>query len=102
MKGEAETSRENNLTTTLSARVTHVLPNGVMVIEGTKQVMVNAEMQTVRVRGLVRHEDVSSINTVRSDRIADLEIAVNGRGVVGDAIRRPFILYRILLGILPF
>jgi hypothetical protein len=27
---------------------------------------------------------------------------VNGKGVVGDAIRRPFFLYRLLLGILPF
>jgi hypothetical protein len=26
---------------------------------------------------------------------------VNGKGVVGDAIRRPFILYRLLMSILP-
>jgi flagellar L-ring protein precursor FlgH len=31
-----------------------------------------------------------------------MEIRLNGKGVVGDAIRRPFILYRILLGLLPF
>jgi flagellar L-ring protein precursor FlgH len=31
-----------------------------------------------------------------------MEIRVNGKGVVGDAIRRPFFLYRLLLGILPF
>jgi hypothetical protein len=27
---------------------------------------------------------------------------VNGKGVVNDAVKRPFILYRILLGLLPF
>jgi flagellar L-ring protein FlgH len=46
--------------------------------------------------------DVSPSNTIRSDQIANLRIKVNGKGVVGDAIKRPFILYRILLGLLPF
>ena len=40
-------------------------------------------------------------NTVLSDHLAQLEVRVNGKGVVGDAIRRPFILYRLLMGILP-
>jgi flagellar L-ring protein precursor FlgH len=31
-----------------------------------------------------------------------MEIRVNGKGVVGDAVRRPNILYRVLLGLLPF
>jgi flagellar L-ring protein precursor FlgH len=102
LKGEGATSRENTLNTTLSARITHVLPNGLMVIEGDKSVAVNSETQVVRVRGLIRREDINSANAIRSDRIAELEIAVNGRGVVADSIRRPFILYRILLGLLPF
>lgn len=102
LDGQGETSRETLLRTTLSARVTHVLPNGVLVVEGHKTVRVNSEVQTVTVRGLVRPLDVSPTNAVFSDQLADLEIAVNGKGVVGDAIRRPNILYRILLGILPF
>jgi flagellar L-ring protein precursor FlgH len=102
LDGQGETSRENTLSTTLSARVTHALPNGVLVVEGRKNVMVNSEAQLVRVRGLIRREDVGSLNTVRSDRIAELEISINGKGVVADAVKRPFILYRILLGLLPF
>jgi flagellar L-ring protein precursor FlgH len=31
-----------------------------------------------------------------------LEVQVDGKGVVNDAIRRPNYLYRLLLGILPF
>lgn len=102
LEGQGETSRETVLRTTLSARVTHVLPNGLLVVEGHKSVRVNSEVQTVTVRGLVRPLDVSPANTVYSDQLAELDIAVNGKGVVGDAIRRPNILYRILLGILPF
>ena len=102
LDGQGETSRETVLSTTLSARVTHVLPNGLLVVQGQKSVRVNSEMQTVTVRGLMRPVDVSPINTVFSDQVAELEIAVNGKGIVGDAVRRPNILYRILLGILPF
>ena len=39
---------------------------------------------------------------MRSDRLGQLEVRVNGKGVVGDAIKRPFFLYRLLLGLLPF
>ena len=52
-------------------------------------------------RGVVRPADLLADNTVLSDRLAQLEVRVNGKGVVGDAIKRPFILYRILLGLLP-
>ncbi|HUS06844.1 MAG TPA: flagellar basal body L-ring protein FlgH [Bryobacteraceae bacterium] len=102
LQGQGETSRENNLTTTLTARVTDVLPNGYLVVEGVKNVVVNSEIQVVRVRGVVRSADIAFGNTVRSDRLGNLEVRVDGRGVVGDAVKRPFLLYRILLGLLPF
>jgi flagellar L-ring protein FlgH len=102
LQGQGETSRESVLTTTLSARITHVLPNGYLALEGVKDVMVNSERQVVTVRGVIRPTDLSPANAVTSDRVAQLEVRVNGKGVVGDAIRRPFILYRILMGLLPF
>jgi flagellar L-ring protein FlgH len=102
LTGEGTTSRETALSTTLTARVSHVLPNGYLVLEGNKDVMVNSERQVVTIRGVIRPSDLSAGNLIRSDQIAQMEIKVNGKGVVGDAIRRPFILYRILLGILPF
>ena len=71
-------------------------------VEGTKDVQVNSERQVVTVRGVIRPADLTTANTILSDQIAQMEIRVNGKGVVGDAIRRPFILYRLLLGILPF
>jgi flagellar L-ring protein precursor FlgH len=102
LDGQGTTTRETVLRTTLTARVTHVLPNGNLVVEGLKTVRVNAETQTITVRGVVRPVDVSPGNSIYSDQLSMLEVAVNGRGVVGDAIRRPNFLYRILLGLLPF
>ncbi len=82
--------------------MTHVLPNGYLVIEGTKRVQVSSENQVITVRGVVRPVDLDPTNSIASSRIAQMEIQVNGKGVIGDSIHRPNILYRILLGILPF
>jgi len=102
LQGEGATSRTTALTTTLSARVADVLPNGNLVVEGTKLVVVNSESQLVTVRGIVRPFDIGPDNAISSDRLAELEILINGKGVVQDAIRRPNFLYRLLLGLLPF
>jgi flagellar L-ring protein precursor FlgH len=102
LAGEGATSRETTLTTTLTARVAAVLPNGNLLLEAAKEVQVNSERQAITVRGVIRPADLTPGNTVSSDRLAQLEVKVNGRGVVGDAVRRPFVLYRILLGLLPF
>jgi flagellar L-ring protein precursor FlgH len=102
LKGQGETTRGMDLTTTISARVVATTPNGLLVVEGTKTTMVNSERQTIVLRGLVRPFDVTPANTIRSDQVSDLTLMVNGKGVVDDAIKRPFVLYRILLGLLPF
>ena len=73
-----------------------------LVLEGSKDVQVNSEFQQVTVRGIIRPVDLSPGNVIASNQLAQMEIKINGKGVVGDAIKRPFILYRILLGLLPF
>ena len=102
LQGQGETSRGAVLTANLSARVVQVLPNGYLVVEGTKRVQVSSENQVVTVRGVIRPVDLDTTNTISSSRIAQVEVLVNGKGVVNDSIRRPNFLYRLLLGILPF
>jgi flagellar L-ring protein precursor FlgH len=102
LKGTGETSRTTSLSTTLSARVTHVLPNGYLVLEGSKTVQVASEHQQVTVRGIIRPIDLSPSNVISSNQLAQLEVKVDGKGVVNDSTKRPNFLYRLLLGILPF
>lgn len=102
LNGQGTTTRTTTLITTLTARVVDVLPNGFLVIEGARNVIVNSENQTVTLRGVVRPNDLSRANTVSSDAIAQMELKINGKGVVNDSIRRPNFLYRLLLGVLPF
>ena len=102
LNGTGTTSRTSAISATLSARVTNVLPNGYLVLQGTKDVLVNSEHQLVTVRGVIRPADLTAGNIITSNQIAQMEIRIDGKGVVNDAIRRPFFLWRLLLGILPF
>jgi flagellar L-ring protein FlgH len=102
LQGQGQTTRDMTITTTISARVVSVTPNGTLLIEGTKNVGVNSEKQSILLRGMVRPIDLTPANTISSNQVADLSIQVNGKGVVGDAVRRPHFLYRLLLGLLPF
>jgi flagellar L-ring protein precursor FlgH len=102
LDGQGTTSRTTTLSTILTARVIAVLPNGALVVEASKDIQINSERQAIVVRGVVRPADIDATNSVQSNRLADLEVRVNGKGVVGDAIRRPFFLYRLLLGLMPF
>jgi len=102
LDGEGTTSRVTTLTDTISARVVAVLPNGYLVLEGKKAIVVNSEHQVVTVRGVARPADLTPNNTVASTSLAQLDVRIDGKGVVNDAIRRPFFLYRLLLGLMPF
>jgi flagellar L-ring protein precursor FlgH len=102
VNGTGTTTRAATLTAVLTARVVKVLPGGLLFIEGSKDLQVNSEQQAITVRGIIRTADITTTNTIGSTQIADMEIRVNGKGIVGDAIRRPNFLYRMILGLLPF
>jgi flagellar L-ring protein precursor FlgH len=102
LDGQGTTTRTTTLNATLTARVVKQLPNGYLVVEGSKLVHVNGERQVVTVRGVVRPADLAVDNSIQSNRLAQMEVDIDGKGVVNDAIHRPFFLYRILLGLLPF
>jgi flagellar L-ring protein precursor FlgH len=102
LNGTGTTSRDTTLTTNISARVVAVLPNGYLVVDAIKEVQVDSEKQLISIRGVVRPADITTANTVTSNQVSEMEVRVNGKGVIGDAIHRPNILYRLLLGLLPF
>lgn len=100
-KGSGATSRATALRTTVTARVKAVLPNGYLLIEGVRELRLNNENQTIFITGIVRPEDISARNLVPSGAIAQMEVRVQGRGVVSQP-QKPGLLYRILNGVLPF
>ncbi len=102
MDGQGQSVVQRQLRATLTGQVAAVLPNGVLVIEATRDMNIGNERQTVVVRGLVRPEDISPCNLVPSTALANLEVEVRGRGIVSDATRPPHPLIRWLLRLLNF
>jgi flagellar L-ring protein precursor FlgH len=92
----------SSLTTTFGGQVIEVLPNGMLVIEAARQVEFSQQTQTIILRGLVRPEDISQENQVKSTAISSLELEVKGKGIVNDYTRRQNPLVRLLQQILVF
>jgi flagellar L-ring protein precursor FlgH len=86
-QGSGSTTRQGQLTATITAIVKEVLPNGNLVIQGTRAVAVNHEEQYITITGIVRPLDVNRDNVVRSSQVADASIAIGGVGVVADKQR---------------
>ena len=86
-KGDGDTSRKETLNATLTAIVTQVLPNGNMVVEGRKTVVVNNEEQFIFLQGIVDPLDISVSNTISSERIANARIEYYGVGQISDQQR---------------
>jgi flagellar L-ring protein precursor FlgH len=83
--GQGATTRSGNLQAWLSARVVEVLPNGDLVIEGTKDVTINREHQAMNIRGVIRQVDINSNNVVLSTAIAHMEVKFDGKGIVSNS-----------------
>ena len=100
-EGTGSTSREDTLTGTIATRVTEVLPNGDLRIQGRREVTVNSEKQTMILKGIVRRIDLDTTNTVMSASVAEAKIEYTGLGVVDD-VQRPGWAIRILDWLWPF
>jgi flagellar L-ring protein precursor FlgH len=99
--GDGETSRESTFSATVAARVTDILPGGLLQLEGAREMKINNENQILVVRGLARKRDIRPDNSITSTYLADAKIEYYGRGILADK-QKPGWLARILDNITPF
>ena len=99
--GSGSAGQNNSLRGELSVTVTKVFSNGNMEILGQKKLTLNNGDEYVRLSGLIRPEDISATNTVKSERIADAEIIYVGAGEIADSSRQGW-LSRTMRNVSPF
>jgi len=96
--GDGSIQRRHYGRTTISCVVTDVLPNGNLVIEGTRDVQTAEETLQLQLVGVIRPQDVNSNNQIRSSLIANAELGIKGRGAL-SRVQKPGIITQVLQAI---
>jgi len=99
--GTGTTKRSGELSAVIATRVTEVMGNGNLVLEGRKEILVNNEHQFIILSGIARPEDINEQNVIPSILLSDARIEYNGRGVIADE-QSPGWMRRILDNVWPF
>jgi flagellar L-ring protein precursor FlgH len=89
------------LTGSISAAVVDVMNNGNLVILGEKKLTLTEGSEVIRVRGVIRPEDIQPDNTVLSRRIANAQFSYSGSGDLARAAKTPAGI-RTLFSLWPF
>jgi flagellar L-ring protein precursor FlgH len=100
-KGGGTIERTGKLLARLTVVVEAVEPNGMLVVSGEQDIVVNEERQRIAVSGRVRPQDIGTDNTVLSTRLSQARIEMRGQGLLAEK-QKPGVLTRFLswLGIL--
>ena len=99
--GSGNAVQSNSFSGLLSVTVVRVFDNGNLEVQGQKELTLNNGNEYVRVRGVVRPEDISATNIVSSDRLADAQIRYTGSGHLADS-SQPGWLSQLMRTISPF
>jgi flagellar L-ring protein precursor FlgH len=99
--GDGQIKRDEQITLKLAAVISQILPNGIMVIHGKQEVLVNYEKRVLSIDGIIRPEDISIDNSVPYEKIAEARITYGGEGQISD-IQQPRYGEQIFDAISPF
>ena len=84
----------NKVTGNVTVTVVNVQPNGNMTVEGTQSIWQNRDEHKITFRGVCRQDDVTSLNTIPSTKIADATVRFDGKGPL-NAKQRQGILTQV-------
>ena len=95
-KGAGKSSIDENFQTALSVIIQETYQNGNYYIKGSKQLLIDGQMQEIIISGVIRPYDITPENSVLSTQIANLKILYKKDGEEADATKVPLI-FKLLL-----
>jgi len=90
--GGGEINNKQTIGARSAVQVIDVLPNGNLVVEGTREISYSKERQFVSLHGIIRPYDILPDNTVLSSNVADAQIQVVSEGTLTDAQKKGWLL----------
>ena len=99
--GEGSTRQANRFSGEITVTVTHVLPNGAMMIAGDRRLTLTRGEEQAQLTGIVRVEDIGPDNRILSTRVADAKLRYSGTGEVAVQARQGW-LSRFFDNVAPF
>ena len=86
--GGGSINNSQKIAASVAVRVIDTLPNGNLIVEGTRDSSFSGEQQTIILRGTIRPDDISANNTIFSFNIADATIKFISKGTITDSQRK--------------
>lgn len=86
-KGGGDAAQNATLQGAITVHVIEVLANGHLVVKGEKNLTLTEGTEVIQVSGIVRPEDISPTNVVRSRRLANAQISYRGYGDLANATK---------------
>jgi flagellar L-ring protein precursor FlgH len=102
LNAQGQSVTNSSLSTTVGGEVVDALPNGMLVIQSVRQLTFNQQTEVIKLRGLVRPDDINAQNQVLSTAITSLELEVVGKGIINDYTYRQNPVVRFLQKLLVF
>lgn len=83
--GKGDTSQSNSLSGSVTVTVVQRYPNGNLLVRGEKLLELNQGSEVVKLEGIVRSADISTSNSISSDRVGNARVTYAGRGALADS-----------------
>jgi len=81
LKSKGDVQDQRSFVDQVTVVVVDLLPNGNLVVTGTRDRDIAGDVQTIEVSGIVRPSDVAYDNTIKSQQVANFRIVTKNSGV---------------------
>ena len=101
LKGKADYKDERSFVDFITVVVVDIMPNGNLLVMGTRNRNIAGDIQIIEVSGIVRPSDIAFDNTIESKKVADFRVVTKNKGIAAP-YNKPGWLGRIFDIVWPF